>query len=1394
MAGLFAAASFTALGQVPADAPRPEKGAAELPPEPAQPDASKHDVYINDSFEATDALAKGRAFAGRGRWRDAAELLQQASDSMGDKLVRASGGFVSVRSRIAEVICAWPEEGREVYRSIYDRELDTAVSALGGARTVDDLLPLFERYFCTSGGAKAADLIGQLAIESGDLPLADYVYRRAADHHPDARTSAARYKAILALLTAIRGEPTEAALQESGDVRIRWKGQERALRDIIADVDPGFSSLRGERDPNDWAVFGGDAERNRETTTRIDEPGLLWRYQPVEKPPDDQRSGIVEALVGSGRDEARSLTMFPVVGDGFVYVQRYRDIAAVRRNSGAAAWQFSFGDRTADPMGYFEDRLPGWDSPAFDQGRLFAALPAGDGTYYNYDTGRDAYELICLDAATGRTIWRVAQKGADAQGTATAYDSGPIVRYGRVYIVSRRRRSFGFEDSYLDCYRASDGKLLYRTHLGSASTSAFGLRGATKAIVAVHGDSVYVCTNLGSIAAVSAYTGAVRWLQLYERYRPDAARASSWSARELNPWYFNPVIWSRGRIVVLPTDSSRLLVLSADDGRLQRAIPVEEIGDVQSVFGVHGDLLCGAGGAVVCYDLAEGGLKWSARLPEGAAMFGRGVWAGDELLVPRRDGLSRFRVEDGVRKDDPWGGEGKGGNLLALPDQLFVAGADELACYARKSEIWKNLRERMAAAPDDASPALEFAEVALGAGEVAEALSVLDEAVRRVTPSLSAGQPSVRDRVLADVLKFVDLLSKRSQPDGAAVDKLYGYACESARDPASNISYRFRFAELFAESGQPERAVRLYQQVLRDRSLREMPAGPQGPAMPRAGARAQARIGELIERHGPGVYAAFETEAAQWLEAARTAGDEDKLRGTVEAFPNSNAASAALAAFGELLSRSKRYEEAARQFARAYNRYGERVDRPALLRKIADAYESGGQAEHAYLWLTKAIREFPTALIDDKGRKVSFAQYRDRLGDVRAKVEPSRAKVVLPLGRTYEHDPVGHVQLLVPTFADDPSSRWADFYVYSSDGIRAYDAATGKERWSEPAAVRMNAELLIARADVVVFATSFEVFGLDAASGRRRWTVGEYPARLADPGADWEDGAAFRTHGLYGDRLVSVRDDGSMSCVAVNTGDLLWSGSRRPAPLGRLRVSDSLVAYYIVQDGTAVLCMLDAATGEWLDAIATDERHPIEDVFVTLDRQIVVVTSQSIASYDAETQTRRWQASLNWPLRQASLVVDMDAAYFIDEGSDLHKLALEDGRTLWESERVIVRGEDDVTVQREGGYLLVSTATSVCGVDSATGLVLWQGTTPERARFVSRLLSSAYVVALNVPGDLREGANTAYFYDYRNASGVIPRSGGTIDLGKVGDVRASLAADGAIIIQSGTTIRGYARE
>ena len=94
-------------------------------------------------------------------------------------------------------------------------------------------------------------------------------------------------------------------------------------------------------------------------------------------------------------------------------------------------------------------------------------------------------------------------------------------------------------------------------------------------------------------------------------------------------------------------------------------------------------------------------------------------------------------------------------------------------------------------------------------------------------------------------------------------------------------------------------------------------------------------------------------------------------------------------------------------------------------------------------------------------------------------------------------------------------------------------------------------------------------------------------------------------------------------------------------------------------------------------------------------------------------------------------------------------------------------------------------------VDSVTGLTLWRGTTPEHCRLVSRLITDAYVAAVDLSDGLREGRSAAYFYDHRNASGVIPRDGGAPDLGPLTDVRTVLALDHALVIQTGSTIHGY---
>ena len=244
-------------------------------------DVDNPEVYLNDSFEASDALAKAAVFVGRGRWTEAAEVLQRAIDGAGDKLVRVAGGsYTGIQQHIADLIARWPRAGITEYRNQFERDIEAALAGASDSRSVDDLLPLFERYFCTVAAAKLADTIGQLAIESGDLGLAEQTYRRVLDRHPDASTYAPRYRAMLTLLAAMRGDA--AAVTEDGDVKIRWMGQDRAIREVVAEIGKGFAGLKEPSPPNRWPIFGGDAARNRTGVCGVDDPGLLWRFDLLE--------------------------------------------------------------------------------------------------------------------------------------------------------------------------------------------------------------------------------------------------------------------------------------------------------------------------------------------------------------------------------------------------------------------------------------------------------------------------------------------------------------------------------------------------------------------------------------------------------------------------------------------------------------------------------------------------------------------------------------------------------------------------------------------------------------------------------------------------------------------------------------------------------------------------------------------------------------------------------------------------------------------------------------------------------------------------------------------------------------------------------------------------------
>lgn len=1429
-------AASRAFGQQDGGAP-PGGGVAG---DPAKVEPGARDVYLNVSFEVGDLLSRGKSLASRGRWSEAAMLLQQASDRHAETLVRLGpDAYAGTRRHVNATIAAWPDEGRTAYRTPFESEVDRAIDALSSPRDPVALMRVFERYFCTLAAARLADTIGPLAVESGDFDLAESVYRDVVENHPDRERFRVNYSAMLAVVAAIRGDVRNADATETnparlaepkvakdaasksddagprgaarGDApagvmleregrdaadsaappsstapaaaRIRWKGQDRALEEVLAAVRSDFGTLRRPVPDSEWPIVGGNAQRNRISPSTIDGLGMLWRF-PYRTPRADAGA---EAARRDPDEDIRDAVIQPVVSDGLVFVQRLREITALRATTGEIAWRASVDEVARTDVDNLVDIPPGWDAVTVEDARVYASLPpvGRDGA-----SSRNASsEVICLNAVTGGVVWRTRDTLLDGRSGDVIFDSTPVVANGGVFVAARRRRSFGFEDCYLYNLNARTGALQAQTHLGGASTGGFGTQPATKTAACLHGDTVYVTTNLGTIAAVSAYTGSVKWLRLYPRTIPDADRGLTRAGGETPPWVFQGPTWYRDRVYALPTDASSLMVLDARDGQFLASVRRDSFADLEMLLGVQDRLACGVGGEVACYDLSTHSLRWSEPLPRDSRVLGRAAWVGGRLLVPTTRGLSTYDISDGGRQDAAWDADGEPGNLLALPEQLLVSGARGLTAYVRKAEIWRSLRERVAASPSDPVPALELLEVCVRGGELTEAVSSLDEAVRRASVHPAGLESPIGLRIFRGALNIASALSERGLLTPELADRVFEHASLFPSDGAAHLLYRVRFADWFDRLGQPARAMQLYQQILADRSLRGLPIESDGARSVRAAAYAESRVAALIQRLGPAIYETLEAEARRAFEAARASGDPDLLFRIFETHPNSLAASAALVERGELLSRRRQPREAAASFMLAYERYPRSVDRPDLLRRIAEAYERAGDLGAAYRWYTKGVLEYPNASFSVDGRTVTLRDIRDRLGAVRDQVEPARPRVTLPLASAFSKELEPGGTLLLPKFADSPAAAGRRFFVRTGRSVAAHSLADGSALWPSPLESGSAVELLIAAEEIAVFASSQQLIGVDPHTGGVRWKFGDPPRNPNDPNADWELGNAFRTHALERGLLVSVRENSQISCLKVDSGEVVWSRAQRPAPLGRVRIGERWIVYHVQQDGRAVICLLDPRTGEWVDGILTDERRPIEDVFVTLDDRVILVTSRSIAAYSAETRSSRWETAVTGSVRRASVLVDLDAVYASTDGRTLQKISLDDGHVLWESERVTTRDADDLTVTREGAALIASTTTSVTAIDVVTGMTLWSGVTPEQPRFVARMLTQAYAVALHLGDRAANEPSTVYFYDHRNASGLIP-TGGAVPLDLRGDFRSACAFDGALLVQSGSTLTG----
>jgi hypothetical protein len=202
--------------------------------------------------------------------------------------------------------------------------------------------------------------------------------------------------------------------------------------------------------------------------------------------------------------------------------------------------------------------------------------------------------------------------------------------------------------------------------------------------------TLYLNTNLGAVASLSAVDGRIHWLTTYPRAQGGENNAHLF--RDLNP-----CVYHRGTLYVAPTDSPQILALDATTGLLRWASQ-RALADVVHLLGVAQGSLIASGKQLWWLDAETG--KALMKFPDSneAIGFGRGMLIGDVVVWPTREELHVFFQKQApsgdanakpVAPSDPirlknYFDRITGGNLLAAGHYLLLASNDRIWAFGPK--------------------------------------------------------------------------------------------------------------------------------------------------------------------------------------------------------------------------------------------------------------------------------------------------------------------------------------------------------------------------------------------------------------------------------------------------------------------------------------------------------------------------------------------------------------------------------------------------------------------------------------------------------------------------------------------------------------------------------------
>jgi len=512
--------------------------------------------------------------------------------------------------------------------------------------------------------------------------------------------------ARLTLASILEGDMERAKL-ELEVLRKTWNDVEGNLGGQKVNYLKALSSLMNESrfwkkpKPNaDWPTFAGSADRNVKTATVVDIPTKPnWRVDLKPAAPVDEPRGMKLPSERAGEDKYEPSSHFPIVVGEYVFIHDENRIRCLRLRDGKPAW----GAEDGDGAFFTNARVGGSDiafstfeqrpterlgEPRFTLSAAGSTLVATLGSHQSAG-GSGNPALMGFDLTTEGGV----QFGpVEIENGSWSFHGAPVCEATRCWVGLRQKGATS--QDFVACFDTITGEELWRTKVCSADSLGHNtVAEVSNYLLTKQGDTIYCSSHLGTIAAIDADDGQIRWVTKYPRQGPKRSNLLD------QPWHalrdLTPCLYHAGILIVAPSDTNKIFALHAGSG--MRLWETEFGGDANQLLGVgENNHLILSGRRLWWIDVFTGSLSNKVDVnpfpsgglaqPNGA---GRGVLSGGNIYWPTRDddGIGKIFVlsqSEGksVRQPiDLEAGKVTPGNLVVTPTHLLIASSKELVAY-----------------------------------------------------------------------------------------------------------------------------------------------------------------------------------------------------------------------------------------------------------------------------------------------------------------------------------------------------------------------------------------------------------------------------------------------------------------------------------------------------------------------------------------------------------------------------------------------------------------------------------------------------------------------------------------------------------------------------------------